>query len=98
LKVFEYLAMGKPTVTLDTANMRELFEHERHALLVPPGDRARYRDALLRLMRDPALRQHLAEQGRALVVNRYSWRAHAEQLTQLFEELLADEARRASSH
>jgi glycosyltransferase involved in cell wall biosynthesis len=98
LKVFEYLAMGKPTVTLDTTNMRELFEHERHALLVPPGDRARFAEALLRLMHDPALRQRLAEQGRALVVDHYSWRAHAAQLTQLFEELLEEEAARAPGH
>jgi glycosyltransferase involved in cell wall biosynthesis len=98
LKVFEYLAMGKPTVTLDTPNMRGLFEDERHALLVPPGDRARYGEALLRLMREPALRQRLAEQGRAWVEERYSWRAHAAQLTQLFEELLDDGAARAAGH
>lgn len=88
LKVFESLAMGKPTLTLDSANMRMLFEHETHALLLPPGARGPQAQALLRLAEDPALRERLAQQGRALVCERYSWTAHATELTHLFQDLL----------
>lgn len=96
LKVFEYLAMGKPTLTLDSENMRQLFEHERHALLLTPGDREAQAAALLRLAHDPQLRQRLGVEGRTLVEQRYSWQAHADQLTQLFETLIAQKKQYAN--
>ena len=37
-KAFQALACGTPLVTADTPAARELLEHERSALLVPPGD------------------------------------------------------------
>lgn len=92
LKVFEYLAVGKATVTLDSPNMRRLFTDGEHALLVPPGRPEPLAAALLRAGGDPALRERLGRAGRELVVARHSWQAHGDRLGELFEELV--EARR----
>ena len=93
LKIFEYLACGKPTLILDTENMRAIFEQERHACLVTTGDVPALARAIERLMADPALRARLGAEGRQLVQGRYSWQAHADHLGELFEELVAERGR-----
>ena len=93
LKVFEYLAVARATVTLDSPNMRRLFQDGEHALLVPPGRPEPLAAAILRAASDPALRERLGRAGRELVLQRYSWQAHGDQLSALFTELV--DARRA---
>lgn len=89
LKVFEYLAAGKPTITLDSENIRRMFRHGEHVMLVPPGDANRLAEALLVLADDRDLRERLGRAGRAIVSERYTWRAHGRQLGRIFSELTA---------
>jgi glycosyltransferase involved in cell wall biosynthesis len=88
LKVFEYLACAKPTVTLDSANMREIFRDQEHALLVPPGDGKALLDSLIWVSEDPARARAMGEKGRELVTQHYSWQAHGDHLTRIFRELV----------
>jgi glycosyltransferase involved in cell wall biosynthesis len=90
LKVFEYLASGKPTITLDSDNIRRLFRHGEHALLVPPGDPAALAAAILQVIRMPDRGKSLGEAGRRLVASRFTWQAHADRLTTLFEDVVAE--------
>src|SRR5581483_12007044 len=55
LKLFEYLAVGRPIVASDLPSLREVLTDERTALLVPPGDAAALAAALDRLAHDPSL-------------------------------------------
>lgn len=96
LKIFEYLACGKPTLILDTDNMRGIFEHDRHAHLVKTGDVDALARAIQRLMADAPLRDRLAEEGVRLVRERYSWQAHADHLGELFREVVEEHATRRS--
>ena len=88
LKVFEYLASGKPTITLDSDNIRKMFRHGEHALLVPPGDPVALADAMTSLLGRPDRGRALGEEGRRLVTTRFTWQAHADRLTELFEALV----------
>ena len=64
LKLFEYLALGKPVVTTDLPSMREVVEHGNNAWLVPHADPACYAEAINTLLRDDALRSRLGAQAR----------------------------------
>lgn len=97
LKVFEYLAAGRATVTLDTPNIRRLLEDGEHALLVRPGDVGELTAALRRAIADPELRRRLGEAGRRIAVEKYSWQAHGRQLSGLFRELIAARRQGADS-
>jgi glycosyltransferase involved in cell wall biosynthesis len=88
LKVFESLAAGKATITLDSENMRHLFENGRHALLVGPGDADGLAQAIARLAVDEKLRTRLGHEGRKITVTKYSWQAHGDQLSRIFHRLL----------
>jgi len=62
-KVYEAMAMGKPLITADTPAARGLLRHKVNALLVPVGDPQAIADAILDLMRDPALCSRLGSEA-----------------------------------
>ncbi|ODS55740.1 MAG: hypothetical protein ABS36_09075 [Acidobacteria bacterium SCN 69-37] len=79
LKLFEYLALGRPIVASDLPAIREVLTDGDTALLVPAGDAAALASAIERLRTDPVLAARLATAARALVP-RYTWEARAERL------------------
>lgn len=89
LKVFEYLAMGKATIALDSENMRRLFKHQEDIMLMPPTRPDLLAKTFLELAEKSALRQQLGNAGRRLVESSYSWQAHVQQLETIFAELTA---------
>jgi glycosyltransferase involved in cell wall biosynthesis len=80
LKVIEYMSFGLPIVTTDLPGVRDVAEHDRSALLVPPGDEAAFAAALLALRDNPELRARLADGARADFLARHDVRARAERV------------------
>jgi glycosyltransferase involved in cell wall biosynthesis len=79
LKLFEYLALGRPIVASDLPAIREVLTHEATALLVPAGDETALAAAIRRLVDDPPLADRLAMAARALAPG-YTWDARAARL------------------
>ncbi len=71
-KMFEIMACARPMILGALGQARELLEDAGSGIAVEPEDAAAYRDAILRLADDPALRKRLGENGRAHVVAHYS--------------------------
>jgi len=90
LKVFEYLAQAKPTVTIRAPNIEALFEDGVHLRLVDPGDPKALAAAIAEAMDDPERAQATARVGHQRVIERHTWRAHARQLVDLFEQMRAE--------
>lgn len=65
--VMEAMAAGKPVVATDVRGSRDLVEHGVTGLLVKLGDVDGLAEALLRLIRDPGLRERLGQAGRAKI-------------------------------
>jgi glycosyltransferase involved in cell wall biosynthesis len=65
--LLEALALGTPPVATPVTGIPELIHHEQTGLLVPEHDPVALAAALRRLLDDAALRERLAEAGRALV-------------------------------
>lgn len=77
LKIFEYMASGRPIVTSDFPVLREVLEPDRTALLVRPDDVDAWSDALNELQ-SPFRRNTLAVQAFDEVRRNYSWQGRAE--------------------
>jgi glycosyltransferase involved in cell wall biosynthesis len=92
LKLFEYLASGRPVVASDLPVLREVLSHESNALLYPPRDHAALAAAIRRLLSSRRLRTELAHQAWS-DVQPHSWNARAGRLLQRFESL--DSTRRS---
>ena len=86
LKLFEYMAAGRPIVSSDLPAIREVLRHEVNALLVAPGDPGALAEGIHRLMTDRALAARLACQALD-DVKQYTWERRAERLEALFGEV-----------
>jgi glycosyltransferase involved in cell wall biosynthesis len=83
LAVLEALLASVAVVATDVGSIGEAVRHEETGLLVPQDDSDALADAIRKLLADEPLRRRLAEQGRRLVLERYT----AEHMTHAFESL-----------
>lgn len=90
LKVFEYMAMALPVVTIDTPPLNEIVRQGHEGKLYPDGDIAALVDALRRLVRDRQLRETEGASARLRVTQHYSWQAHCLALDVLLKEIARD--------
>jgi glycosyltransferase involved in cell wall biosynthesis len=85
LKLFEYLAMGRPIVASDLPAFREVVRHGENAQLFEAGNASALAAAVRTVAGDPARAESMAR--RAFETARdYSWDARAERLERLFGE------------
>jgi glycosyltransferase involved in cell wall biosynthesis len=88
LKILEAMASGTPLVASDLPVVRELVCPEVDALLVRPSSAKAIKDAVLRLINDPALCTRLGKSAREVVVRDRTW-AHAQaSLIAAYEDVL----------
>ena len=85
IAIHESMALGLPAVVTDVGGVRELVQDGETALVVPPGDAQALAEALLRVMRDPALARSLGEQARL----RFSDHFQAGIMTHALEDLFS---------
>jgi glycosyltransferase involved in cell wall biosynthesis len=79
LKLFEYLAAGRPIVASDLPAIREVLTADDTAVLVPPDDPQAWANAMTLVAADAALAERLARAA-AELAPRYSWDRRAERL------------------
>ncbi len=77
MKMFEYMASGKPMIASALPVLQEVLEHRRNAWLVPPDDLAAWQNAVEILIGDPSLRRQLGEAARQDLIEKYTWDARA---------------------
>jgi glycosyltransferase involved in cell wall biosynthesis len=80
LKIFEYMACGKPVVTTDVGNLRNIIGRHKCGLIVKPGDIDAMSQALMKLVSNPELSERLGDNGREAAVRHYSWGVISEKL------------------
>jgi glycosyltransferase involved in cell wall biosynthesis len=83
------MACGTPLVATTAGALPEVVGPDGEtALHVPPGDPEALAAAIARLLDDPALARRIGAAGRARVVQRFTWRAVAEQTVAWYRSVL----------
>jgi glycosyltransferase involved in cell wall biosynthesis len=85
LKVFDYLAAGRPIVATDIPTHRSVLS-EQNAVLVPPHTRG-IAEGILSLLADPERAAGLAHAARAYAEERLGWGRFVASLGHLYEEV-----------
>jgi len=82
LKMFEYMALGKPIVASDLPVLKEVLKHEYNALLSSHDDPVSWANALQRLLDDQSLRKRLGQQALNDFIKNYTWKSRAKKILQ----------------
>ena len=85
LKIVESLSLGTPVLSTTIGAQGLKLKDGKHLLLADtPQD---FTTALARMLQDGALRKSLAEEGRARVLDMYTWRKLGSELNQYYKQL-----------
>jgi glycosyltransferase involved in cell wall biosynthesis len=90
-KLFEYMAFGRPVVSSDLASIRPFIAGKDNGILVEAENPTAHAAAILRLLRDPALRERMGRAGRKLVETHFNWPAMEQRLLSLYHAVLRGE-------
>lgn len=77
MKMFEYMASGAAIIASDLPVLQEVLRDGENALIAPAGDVSRWREAVERLVAQPALRVRLAATALDELVTHHTWDARA---------------------
>lgn len=88
LKLFEYMAMGRPIVTVDLPALREVID-ERAARFVRRGDVADLQSALIELAGDPARREQMGAASHRQS-QQWTYARRAERIVELARQVVAE--------
>ena len=88
--LLEAMAAGKPIVACNIPGYRDLLNDEKEGLLAEPKNEKALAEAIVRVLKNPALQRRMGEQGR-LKASQYSWREVALQVLDFYRQLLERE-------
>ena len=88
LKVYEYMATGKPIVASRIGQISEILEHDKTALLVPAGDVKALASAIQRLLQDQSLAARIGTNAQTVARNEHGWTHRVTRWSMLFDSLL----------
>jgi glycosyltransferase involved in cell wall biosynthesis len=86
MKLFEYMAMGRPVVMPDVPAIAEVVEDGMNGLLFRAEDAAALSGALAKLVEDEAFRRRLGARARQDALERHTWSANARRVMQAVAE------------
>jgi glycosyltransferase involved in cell wall biosynthesis len=89
--LIEAASMGLPLVASDVPGCRQVVEQDVNGTLVPVRDAAALATAILRLARDPALRQRWGKASRRQALARFDLRLVANALAEIYRALLTQQ-------
>ncbi len=85
----EGMAMGMPVIVTKSGGMNETVLHEKTGLVVERNDPEDLATAILRLLKDPALRQSMGDAAHGWAHRTFSYATLSEQLRDYYRQLLA---------
>jgi glycosyltransferase involved in cell wall biosynthesis len=86
--LLEAMAFGLPCIGVEGDAMGEIIADGESGLLVPPQEPAVLAAALVRLLRDPALRERMGRAGRRRVELQFTWDSVASRVSDVLDRYL----------
>lgn len=86
IKVFEYMACGKPVITSRIEGL-EFIEKEGAGCLTLPNDRKGLEEALGNLIKDPLTRMDMGQKALQIARERFSWETRVKEIEELLNNL-----------
>ena len=85
--VVEAMSCGIPVVVTKTAGFDEIVDSGVNGIVLPDREPETMAEAIIRLLRDPQLRMHYSQKGRAKVESQYNWKENVNKLVSLYHQV-----------
>ncbi len=85
LKLYEYIACGKPIVASRISGF-EILEQQKAGILVEPENPLELAKAVLKFLKDEKIREEMGKNGREYVVEYHSWEVVARRVAEVCED------------
>lgn len=87
VKVYEYLACGKPVVASQIGQIAEIIQHKKTGMLCEPGNIRAYLECIDQLIASPHLRRNIGRAAAGMIRYNHTWGHRARQLQTLMENV-----------
>ena len=87
LKVFEYMASGKPIICSNIEVLREVLEHRRNCILCDPENINEWIDAIKLLGSNQDLAKLLSSNAMNDLKSKYSWKKRATSISDIIDTI-----------
>jgi glycosyltransferase involved in cell wall biosynthesis len=88
IKLYEYLACGKPIIASNIAGYGKFVEKFRVGIAVDSNNPSSISEAIIRLLEDEELRDRYATNAREVVLNNFTWSHTAERIEEYINEAI----------
>lgn len=86
-KLLNYMAAGKPIVSFESSGSNLI--NGQTGLIVRDGNIPAFTNAILQLLKDPALAKSLGENAIKYIISKYNWKNRAEMVEAVYEQVLS---------
>jgi glycosyltransferase involved in cell wall biosynthesis len=90
LAFLEAWVRGKPVIGCRAGAVPSVIDEGRDGLLVRYKDRGELAQAVLALLRNPALRREMGERGRQKALIHYTWDAVSDRIREVYQDVIQD--------
>ena len=97
MKIFEYMAMGKPVIASEQGQIKDIIKNGENGLLIEPDDSDGLAKAILELGRDKTKMSNMGMKARETVEN-YTWEANARKVLATYRSLVNGKIGSAYEH
>jgi glycosyltransferase involved in cell wall biosynthesis len=87
LKLYEYMACGKPIIASNLPGF-EILERNKAGFLVEPGDNEQLAESILKLLKDGETKKEMGENARKYVVNNHNWENISKEIVKTFKDAI----------
>lgn len=87
LKLYEYMACGKPIVATNTDGF-EILEKSNAGILIDPTQKKVFSDAVVHLLKNKELRYQMGLNGHNCISANHSWAAVSKKIKSIFDEIV----------
>ena len=92
IKIFEYMAMGKPIVAPRYGPIEEIIQHGKTGILFTARNKTGLCDAARSLLNDEELRRRIGLQAKEYVFSHHTWTMNVQRVLSLMERCSAENA------
>lgn len=86
--VLEAMSCGLPIIATRIGGIPEAVEHNQSGLLVPAKDVSALANAIEFMVKNADSAKEMGERGREIIKNKFNWQANAENMLQVYREII----------